>query len=129
MRDPSLPDSERLKYLQLAFFAGHDASAGFGISSRVNASQPRGWRRRRSNVGAAACRCSTCSRARRLQAARDAHDLRENSRSRYVVTIADAATPSSPSSPGGGRALVEWMRTFRRGIMTAFFWCRRLSGG
>jgi len=39
--DPSLPDAERLKYLQFAFFApGHDASAWLeGFYPEVNASQ------------------------------------------------------------------------------------------
>jgi len=115
--DPSLPDSERLKYLQLAFFApGHDASAWLsGFHPEVNASQRAAGLATPQEQWWGAGSVPLLD----LQAEHDAfrphataHDLREEFGDRVtVVTIADAGHALVPEQPQAVvAALVEWMR-------------------
>jgi len=115
--DVSLPDAERLKYLQFAFFApGHDASAWLaGFHPEVNASQRAAGLATPQEAWWGAGRAPLLD----LQAEHDAfrprataNDLREEFGERVsVATIADAGHALVPEQPQAVvAALLGWMR-------------------
>ena len=115
--DPSLPDAERLKYLQFAFFApGHDPSGWLeGFYPEVNASQ------RAAGVATPQEAWWSAGSAPLfdLQAERDAfrpretaYDLRKELGERVsVAVIPDAGHALVPEQPEAvAAALLAWMR-------------------
>jgi pimeloyl-ACP methyl ester carboxylesterase len=120
--DVSLPDAERLKYLQFAFFApGHDASAWLaGFYPEVNASQRAAGLATPQEAWWGAGRAPLLD----LQAEQDAfrprataNHLREEFGERVsVATIADAGHALVPEQPQAVvAALVGWMRKISGG--------------
>ena len=116
--DTSLPDAERLKYLQHAFFApGHDASAWLeGFHPEVNASQRAAGLATPQEEWWGAGSAPLLD----LQAEHDAfrpretaNDLREELGKRVsVVTIPDAGHALVPEQPRAvADALLAWMKT------------------
>jgi pimeloyl-ACP methyl ester carboxylesterase len=116
--DLSLPDAERLKYLQLAFFApGHDASAWLeGFHPEVNASQRAAGLATPQEAWWGAGSAPLLD----LQAEHDAfrpretvNDLRKELGGRVtVVTITDAGHALVPEQPGAVvAALLDWMQS------------------
>ena len=115
--DPSLPDAERLKYLQFAFFApGHDASAWLeGFYPEVNASQRAAGLATPQEEWWSAGGVPLLD----LQAARDRFRPRETENALRgelgarvtVVTIPDAGHALVPEQPAAVvAALLGWMR-------------------
>jgi len=120
--DTSLPDAERLKYLQLAFFApGHDASEWLaGFYPEVNASQ------RAAGLATSQAEWWGAGSAPILdvQAELDAFRPRETVRElRHelgervtVVTVRDAGHALVPEQPAAvASALIGWMRRLPTG--------------
>lgn len=123
--DTSLPDAERLKHLQFAFFApGHDASAWLeGFHPEVNASQRAAGLATPQEAWWGAGNAPLLD----LQAEHDAfrpratvNDLREEFGARVsVAVIPDAGHALVPEQPAAVvEALVDWIRKLPVGRLT-----------